>query len=78
MEDAKKAGDNAAVKLAENVIMDANKIKKDIYVDDGMTGGSPEDVKRMKGVKKPDGRFDGSISQILGEIGYNIKSRVWR
>ena len=43
----------------------ARKLKNDSYVDDGVTGGSIEEVSRMKGERLGDGSFSGTIPQIL-------------
>ena len=43
----------------------ADKIIKDSYVDDGVTGGTTEEVERMKGVRQEDGKFNGTIPRIL-------------
>ena len=43
----------------------AKKIKKDSYVDDNVTGGSKEDIMRMKGERLPDGTYSGTMRQIL-------------
>ena len=52
----------------------ARKIKEDCYVDDGLTGGSQDDVDRMMGTKLEDGSYTGTVSRILG-IG-NLKVKV--
>ena len=69
-----KGGGEATI--ASDIIADAKKVKNDIYVDDGTTGGSVDDVRRMKGLKDSEGKFDGTISRILGEVGYNVKTIV--
>ena len=44
----------------------AQKIDEDTYVDDGVTGGKPEDVERMVGIRGSDGKHHcGTISKIL-------------
>ena len=43
----------------------ADKIIKDSYVDDGVTGGSIEEVTRMKGVRLENGKYNGTIPKIL-------------
>ena len=43
----------------------SQKIKDDLYVDDGLTGGDAEQIARMVGQKLPDGSFSGTFSQIL-------------
>ena len=45
--------------------MASKKLKKDFYVDDGITGGKKADVERMKGVRLEDGSYTGTMSQIL-------------
>ena len=80
-------GDNPAANLLEtgrDMVADAgkhidpvasNKLKKDSYVDDNIGGGTFGDVKRMMGVRKPDGSYTGTMSQIL-EIG-KLKAKVY-
>ena len=41
------------------------KIKKDSYVDDGVTGGSKAEVERMEGSRLDDGGYTGTLSKIL-------------
>ena len=45
-------------------------------MDDGTTGGSPDDANRMKGTKNTEGKFNGTISEILNEVGYDVKTIV--
>ena len=52
------------------------KIKEDMYVDDGVSGGSEEEVKRMVGDKDEHGNFDGTLSRILKRGNYSIKDIV--
>ena len=52
----------------------SQKVKDDLYVDDGLTGGSEEQVARMVGEKLPDGTFDGTFSQIMSLGNYKIKA----
>ena len=52
----------------------SQKIEDDLYVDDGLTGGSEEQVARMVGEKLPDGTFDGTFSQIMALGNYKIKA----
>ena len=73
---AEEAGDLVSEEKAKKIIEDANKVKSEIYVDDGSTGGSASDVLRMKGTKSPDGKFSGTISSILEEVGYQVKTIV--
>ena len=53
----------------------SKKLKYDSYVDDGVTGGSPEEVARMKGNRLADGSFSGTIPQIL-KLGLHLKVMV--
>ena len=41
------------------------KLREDSYVDDNLSGGSPETVKRMKGEILADGKFNDTMQQIL-------------
>ena len=43
----------------------AQKIKDDLYVDDGLTGGDFHQVSQMVGDRLPDGAYNGTLSQIL-------------
>ena len=43
-------------------------------MDDNVSGGSKEDIKRMKGVRLPDETFSGTMRQIL-DLG-NLKMKV--
>ena len=52
----------------------ARKIKEDSYVDDNVGGGTEEEVRRMQGVKLPDGSFSGTMRQILDRG--NLKMKV--
>ena len=54
--------------------MAARKLKADSYVDDGVTGGSSEEVSRMKGERFANGSFSGTIPKIL-ELG-DLKLKV--
>ena len=49
------------------------KIKEDMYVDDGVTGGKKCDVQRMVGNRDDEGNFDGTIPRILKRGSYSIK-----
>ena len=46
-----------------------------MYVDDGTTGGTKEEVKRFVG-ELEDGKYSGTIQQILGLGGFKIKTMV--
>ena len=52
----------------------AQKIKDDSYVDDNVSGGNSEEVKRMKGERLSDGTYSGTMRQIL-DLG-NLKMKV--
>ena len=52
----------------------SEKIKNDLYVDDGLTGGDHDQVVRMDGEKLPDGTFSGTLSKILNLGNYKIKA----
>ena len=52
----------------------AERIKRDSYVDDHVTGGSEAEVRRMRGDHLADGSYTGTISRILG-LG-NLKVKV--
>ena len=43
----------------------AHKLKADSYVDDLVSGGSKEEVDRMRGIQLHDGSFLGTMTQIL-------------
>ena len=45
------------------------------YVDDGAGGGTREQVERFRG-KRVDGCFDGTVPQILGLVGLDLKVMV--
>ena len=45
----------------EEVKEDSIKLLKDVYVDDGTTGGTQRQVDRMLGSKMEDGNFSGTI-----------------
>ena len=52
----------------------SQKIKDDLYLDDGLTGGDEHQVERMVGHKLAGGTFDGTFSQILTLGNYKIKA----
>ena len=54
----------------------ARKLIEDTYVDDGFTGGNAETVKRIVGEKGEDGKYDGTLSQILRIGGFEVKEIV--
>ena len=52
----------------------AMRIKNDVYVDDGLTGGTKEQVERFVGSKTADGSYDGTFSEILKLGNFRIKA----
>ena len=42
----------------------SKRIEYDMYVDDGLTGGSEDQVSRFVGVKKSDGKYSGTFQKI--------------
>ena len=52
----------------------ARKIKDDSYVNDNVSGGTYEEVRRMKGSRLPDGSYSGTMRQIL-DLG-NLRMKV--
>ena len=52
----------------------AKRVKTEMYVDDGVTGGTATEVARFIGNKDEDGKYDGTIQQILALGGFSIKS----
>ena len=55
----------------------SQKIKEDMYVDDGTSGGTKEEVARLVGERGPDGVFNGTIQKILNLGNFKIKDFVW-
>ena len=53
----------------------SRKLLLDTYVNDGTTGGTKEEVKRFVG-ELVDGKYSGTIQQILGLGGFKIKTMV--
>ena len=80
-------GDNPAANLLEigrNMTADAGesidpeaarKLKQDSYVDDNLSGGTREEVERMVGVMMDNGKFSGTMQQILDKG--NLKAKVF-
>ena len=60
----------------QKVKEDSIKLKEDCYVDDGTTGGSPEDVDRMQGTKDLNGEFSGTIPSMFRAVGLKLKTMV--
>ena len=55
----------------------SSRIKNDTYVDDGLTGGSAEQVARFLGKKQGDGSFDGTFAQILAKGKFKMKGATY-
>ena len=73
-----ECGKRKVADLGEYIDPPASKrIKEDLYVDDGATGGTKSEVERFVGNKDDDGKYDGTIQQILKLGGFSIKSLVW-
>ena len=80
-------GDNPAancLEIGRDMVADAGvqidpvasrKLKDDSYVDDNVGGGTEAEVKRMMGVRQPDGSYSGTMSQIL-DLG-KLKAKVF-
>ena len=65
-----------AADLGEEIDPEAsNQIRRKTYVDDGAGGGSKEQVARFRG-EFVDGRYNGTIAQILSLVGLNLKVMV--
>ena len=54
----------------------ADKIIRDSYVDDGVTGGTKAEVERMKGHRLGDGTYSGTLTQILSRSKLKMKVAV--
>ena len=54
----------------------AKRIRTQMYVDDGATGGTREEVERFIGKKNSSGEYDGTIQEIFKLGGFSIKSFV--
>ena len=52
----------------------ANKLLNDLFVDDLSSGGEQEEVTRFKGTKDENGRFTGSMSQIMNKGNLRFKA----
>ena len=74
------------LEVAKDLVADAgeyidpeasSRIKDDTYVDDGMTGGTKEQVMRFLGSKSADGSFDGTFAQILGLGNFKMKGATF-
>ena len=71
------------LEVAKNIVAEAGtyidpeaarRIKDDVYVDDMLTGGTEEQVKRFIGVKDADNNYNGTFSQILAIGNFRIKA----
>ena len=54
----------------------ADRIQEDLYVDDGLTGGTVEEIARFKGVKLADGNFSGTMPRIFAKGNWKMKAMV--
>ena len=54
----------------------SERIIRDTYVDDGATGGSTGQVERFRGKKDKDEKYDGTIPEILGLGGLEVKAMM--
>ena len=76
---ASESYEEIAAKLdlpVDEVKKDASKLLLDTYVDDGTTGGSPEEVSRMQGHLLPSGQFSGTIPSMVTSVGLKLKTMV--
>ena len=65
-----------AADLGQKIDMEASEqIRRHTYVDDGTGGGSREQVDRFRG-EFVNGRFNGTIPQIYGLVGLELKVMV--
>ena len=55
---------------------DSKKLLQDTYVDDGTTGGSRRQVKRMLGTRLEDGSYSGTIPAMMKQVGLKLKTIV--
>lgn len=71
------------LEVAKNLVAEAGKyidpeaalrIQEDVYVDDGLSGGTEEQVRRFVGNKTQDGNYDGTFSKILSLGNFKIKA----
>ena len=65
------------LEVAKNIMADAGahldieavkQIEEDVYVDDGLTGGTVDPVKHFVGEKDISGKFTGTFSKILSYL----------
>ena len=73
LEVAKKLCAEAGIEIDQEA---SDRIKHDTYVDDGATGGDAEQVSRFRGQRDADGKYNGTIPQILGLGGLDIKAMM--
>ena len=79
-------GDACAVtqlEVAKDIVADAGahldpqaakRLKEDVYVDDGLSGGTADQVNRFVGFKNGDTGYNGTFSQILALGNFRIKA----
>ena len=64
--------------LGEEIDKDAAaRIRSDLYVDDGVSGGSLEEVERFIGTKDESGKYVGTLQQIFSKGNFTIKEFNW-
>ena len=73
LEVAKKKAAEAGQELDS---MAAEQLQDKVYVDDGVAGGSKEDVSRMMGQELEDGSYSGTLPTMLGKFGLKPKFMV--
>ena len=54
----------------------ASEIKMDSYVDDHVTGGSPDEVEKMMGTRLDDGSYTGTVCKILDKANLKVKVMI--
>ena len=55
----------------------SKRIRTDLYVDDGASGGTKQEVERFVGKKDKKGKYDGTLQKIFEKGGFSIKCFVW-
>ena len=60
----------------KEVKQDSSKLLLDTYMDDGTTGGSPQQVSCMMGTKLMSGQFSGTVPSMAGKVGLKLKTMV--
>ena len=55
----------------------AVRIREEMYVDDGASGGTLEEIQRFVGEKDGKNKYNGTIQQIFEIGGFVVKDFVW-